>query len=62
LEGLRRGKVGIWLLAAACCLGPTVAGAASARAADWSERQLDADTSERLPLFGISCASPQLCV
>jgi len=37
-------------------------GAGTAGAADWSGRQLAADSSDQLPLFGIDCASAQLCV
>lgn len=63
MAGLRRGKVRVWSLAVlCCCLGFAALGAASATAADWSERQLNADTSDRLPMFGISCPSAQLCV
>lgn len=65
MEGLRRGRVRIWLLAVvSCCLGFAALGAAGAVAADWSDRQLNAEAAgvSRLPLFGISCTSSQLCV
>ncbi|MFL5833365.1 MAG: hypothetical protein ACJ76B_05230 [Solirubrobacterales bacterium] len=37
-------------------------GAATAGASEWSHRQLAADSSDRLPLFGIDCVTAQLCV
>lgn len=62
MEGLRGGRLRNLALAAAClCLGLAAFGAATAAAADWSERQLAADSSDRLPMFGISCPSAQLC-
>jgi hypothetical protein len=62
LKGLRRG-IRLRAFGTLCvCAGLMAFGAATAGAAEWSDRQLTADTSDRLPLFGIDCASPQLCV
>ena len=63
MEGLRRGECWIRVLGAICvCLGLMASLAATAGAANWSSRQLVADSSDRLPLFGIDCTSAQLCV
>jgi hypothetical protein len=62
LEGLRRGSWSRAFGALCVCLGLMAFGAATAGAAEWSGRQLAADTSDRLPLFGIDCATAQLCV
>ncbi|HEU5104785.1 MAG TPA: hypothetical protein VFU11_02970 [Solirubrobacterales bacterium] len=37
-------------------------GSATAGAVEWDGRRLAADSSDRLPLFGISCPSAELCV
>jgi hypothetical protein len=63
LAGLRKGRGWNLALVAACALlGLAAFGSATAGAADWSERQLVADSSDRLPMFGISCPSAELCL
>jgi hypothetical protein len=56
------GEVGAGLSEPFVCVGLLACGAATAGAADWSERQLAADSSDKLPLFGIDCTTVQLCV
>lgn len=63
MAGLRRGRLWVLGVLASCvCLGLAAFGAAAAGAADWDERQLAADSSDRLPMFGIDCPSAELCV
>jgi len=62
LKVLCRGSWSRSVVAVCVCLGVMASGAATAGAADWSHRQLVADTSDRLPLFGIDCVSAELCV